>query len=124
MILVLSRNCRTNDGFIAPVWTAILQTESKAAFAAPSYRPVQKRQNLTKVSPLDHMATTLLMTEMVRGMWVVLENSFKPPYTIYYPFEKGPLSPRFRGEHALRRYPTGKRRICPSLKGQLSRPLF
>ena len=31
-------------------------------------------------------------------------------YTIYYPFEKGPISPRFRGEHALRRYPTGEER--------------
>lgn len=45
-------------------------------------------------------------------------------YTIYYPFEKGPISPRFRGEHALRRYPTGEERciacklceaICPAL---------
>jgi NADH dehydrogenase (ubiquinone) Fe-S protein 8 len=31
-------------------------------------------------------------------------------YTIYYPFEKGPISPRFRGEHALRRYPSGEER--------------
>ena len=44
-------------------------------------------------------------------------------YTIFYPFEKGPISPRFRGEHALRRYPTGEERciacklceaICPA----------
>lgn len=44
-------------------------------------------------------------------------------YTILYPFEKGPVSPRFRGEHALRRYPTGEERciacklceaICPA----------
>ena len=43
--------------------------------------------------------------------------------TINYPFEKGPLSPRFRGEHALRRYPSGEERciacklceaICPA----------
>lgn len=43
-------------------------------------------------------------------MWIVLENFFRPPYTIMYPFEAGPLSPRFRGEHALRRYPTGEER--------------
>src|SRR5215475_9865854 len=43
-------------------------------------------------------------------MWVVLEQFFRPPYTIMYPFEKGPLSPRFRGEHALRRYPSGEER--------------
>jgi NADH dehydrogenase (ubiquinone) Fe-S protein 8 len=44
-------------------------------------------------------------------------------YTIMYPFEKGPISPRFRGEHALRRYPSGEERciacklceaICPA----------
>ena len=48
---------------------------------------------------------------------------FSSRYTIYYPFEKGPISPRFRGEHALRRYPTGEERciacklceaICPA----------
>jgi NADH dehydrogenase (ubiquinone) Fe-S protein 8 len=43
----------------------------------------------------------------MRGMWVVLENFFRAPYTIYYPFEKGAISARFRGEHALRRYQTG-----------------
>lgn len=48
---------------------------------------------------------------------------FQEPATINYPFEKGPLSPRFRGEHALRRYPSGEERciacklceaICPA----------
>lgn len=39
-----------------------------------------------------------------------MENFFRPPYTIMYPYEKGPLSPRFRGEHALRRYPSGEER--------------
>lgn len=51
-------------------------------------------------------------------MWIVVENFFREPYTIMYPFEKGPLSPRFRGEHALRRYPSGEERCigenCPS----------
>lgn len=50
----------------------------------------------------------------------------KPKVTINYPFEKGPLSPRFRGEHALRRYPSGEERciscklceaICPAQVG-------
>ncbi len=35
--------------------------------------------------------------------------------TINYPFEKGPISPRFRGEHALRRYPTGTSISIPPL---------
>ncbi|RWW19664.1 hypothetical protein GW17_00016269 [Ensete ventricosum] len=44
---------------------------------------------------------------------VVLTSNFIFPFClsqINYPFEKGPLSPRFRGEHALRRYPTGEER--------------
>ncbi len=56
---------------------------------------------------LDRISQELFFTEIIRTMWVVLEQMFKTPYTIMYPFEKGPLSPRFRGEHALRRYPTG-----------------
>ncbi|KAI8382273.1 NADH dehydrogenase iron-sulfur protein 8 [Blakeslea trispora] len=72
---------------------------------------------------LDVAASHLLLTELMRGMWVVLENFFRPPYTIFYPYEKGPLSTRFRGEHALRRYQTGEERciacklceaICPA----------
>ena len=48
---------------------------------------------------------------------------FKPKPTLNYPFEKGPISPRFRGEHALRRYPNGEERciacklceaVCPA----------
>lgn len=38
------------------------------------------------------------------------EIFFKPKATINYPYEHGPLSPRFRGEHALRRYPSGDER--------------
>ncbi|SJX60684.1 probable NADH-ubiquinone oxidoreductase 23 kDa subunit precursor [Sporisorium reilianum f. sp. reilianum] len=74
-------------------------------------------------SALDKAGQLFFFTEILRGMWIVLENFFRPPYTIMYPFEKGPLSPRFRGEHALRRYPTGEERciacklceaICPA----------
>ena len=36
--------------------------------------------------------------------------AFEPEWTIHYPYEKGPLSPKFRGEHALRRYATGEER--------------
>ncbi|KNE58113.1 NADH dehydrogenase [ubiquinone] iron-sulfur protein 8, mitochondrial [Allomyces macrogynus ATCC 38327] len=76
-----------------------------------------------KGSALDKAAEVLLLTEMFRGMWLVLENFFKPPYTILYPYEKAPVSPRFRGEHALRRYPSGEERciacklceaVCPA----------
>jgi len=71
----------------------------------------------------DVTSRSLFMTEILRGMWVVLENFFRPAYTLNYPFEKGPISPRFRGEHALRRYPSGEERciacklcevVCPA----------
>ena len=69
------------------------------------------------------MGTTLFLTELIRGIMVVTGTIFKEPATINYPFEKGPLSPRFRGEHALRRYASGEERciacklceaVCPA----------
>lgn len=71
----------------------------------------------------DRAAATMFLTEIFRGLGVTLGTIFKEPATINYPFEKGPLSPRFRGEHALRRYPSGEERciacklceaICPA----------
>lgn len=72
---------------------------------------------------LDESAQTLFLTEMLRGLTLTLKVFFEPKVTINYPFEKGPLSARFRGEHVLRRYPTGEERciacklceaICPA----------
>uniref|UniRef100_A0A8C7M7D8 NADH dehydrogenase [ubiquinone] iron-sulfur protein 8, mitochondrial n=1 Tax=Oncorhynchus kisutch TaxID=8019 RepID=A0A8C7M7D8_ONCKI len=71
----------------------------------------------------DRAAQTLLWTELFRGLGMTMSYLFREPATINYPFEKGPLSPRFRGEHALRRYPSGEERciacklceaICPA----------
>jgi NADH-quinone oxidoreductase subunit I len=61
--------------------------------------------------------------EFLKAHWLTLKYFFKPKATINYPFEKNPLSPRFRGEHALRRYPNGEERciacklceaVCPA----------
>jgi NADH-quinone oxidoreductase subunit I len=61
--------------------------------------------------------------EIIQGMLLALAYFFKPKATLNYPFEKGYLSPRFRGEHALRRYANGEERciacklceaICPA----------
>lgn len=69
------------------------------------------------------VAGRLLLTELLSGMIITLRYMFKPKATINYPFEKSPESPRFRGEHALRRYPNGEERciacklceaICPA----------
>ena len=73
---------------------------------------------------LDSAARGMFLTEIVKGMALTFKYMFKPRMTINYPFEKGPLSPRFRGEHALRRYPNGEERciacklceaVCPAL---------
>jgi NADH dehydrogenase (ubiquinone) Fe-S protein 8 len=103
--------------------TAIPPSPSPSPTPYQSYRPDPNR--VPKIdNSFDIAGKTFLLTEMVRGMWVVLEQFFRPPYTIMYPFEKGPLSPRFRGEHALRRYPSGEERciacklceaVCPAL---------
>lgn len=58
----------------------------------------------------DNGARVFFLTEIFRAFWLAGESFFKPKATINYPYEKGPLSPRFRGEHALRRYPTGEER--------------
>ena len=72
---------------------------------------------------LDRSARAFLLVELCKGLWLTLRYMLSPKVTINYPFEKGPLSPRFRGEHALRRYPNGEERciacklceaICPA----------
>lgn len=70
------------------------------------------------------VARSFLLTEIIKGMMLTLKYMFfMPKVTINYPYEKGPISPRFRGEHALRRYPNGEERciacklceaICPA----------
>ena len=47
------------------------------------------------------------MVDFLSGFWLATKYLFRPKLTLNYPFEKGPLSPRFRGEHALRRYANG-----------------
>src|SRR5258708_12170625 len=72
---------------------------------------------------LDQAARSLFLGEFVSALALSVRYMFKPKATLNYPHEKGPLSPRFRGEHALRRYPNGEERciacklceaICPA----------
>ena len=72
---------------------------------------------------MDQAARSLFLKEFVAAFVLGLRYFFKPKPTLNYPFEKGHLSPRFRGEHALRRYPNGEERciacklceaICPA----------
>ena len=72
---------------------------------------------------LSQAAKSLLLKDIVGGYLLGLRQFVAPKETINYPHEKGPTSPRFRGEHALRRYPNGEERciacklceaICPA----------
>ena len=59
---------------------------------------------------LDQAARSIFLQEFVRAFFLSMRYFFKPKATLNYPFEKGALSPRFRGEHVLRRYPNGEER--------------
>jgi len=73
---------------------------------------------------LKHWYRTFTLSELRRGMWVTGRRLFSRKITLMYPQEKTPKSPRFRGLHALRRYPNGEERciacklceaVCPAL---------
>lgn len=66
---------------------------------------------------------SFFLIELIKGFALTLKYMFKKKVTLAYPYEKGPISARFRGEHALRRYPNGEERciacklceaICPA----------
>src|SRR4030065_1247173 len=63
-----------------------------------------------RVKRLAEAAKSLLLIEFLSAFWLALKYFVAPKATLNYPFEKGPLSPRFRGLHALRRYPNGEER--------------
>ena len=76
------------------------------------------------MSRLKHIVKTFALLELLKGMSVTLRNFFVRKVTVQYPEEKTPQSPRFRGLHALRRYPNGEERciacklceaVCPAL---------
>ncbi len=76
------------------------------------------------MSSISKTIRSFFLFEVFKGFALTLKYMFKPKVTLNYPFEKGPLSPRFRGEHALRRYPNGEERciacklceaICPAM---------
>ncbi|MHB1303389.1 MAG: NADH-quinone oxidoreductase subunit NuoI [Acidiphilium sp.] len=75
------------------------------------------------MTKLDRAARSFLLLEILAGMRLTLRYFFSRKVTLNYPYEKNPVSPRFRGEHALRRYPSGEERciacklceaVCPA----------
>jgi NADH-quinone oxidoreductase subunit I len=72
---------------------------------------------------ISRFLKTIFLLEFASGLLMATREIFRPKKTINYPYEKGSLSPRFRGEHALRRYPSGEERciacklceaVCPA----------
>ncbi len=75
------------------------------------------------MSRIKQVIRGAFLLEFISAFILAMKYFFRPKVTINYPFEKGPISPRFRGEHALRRYPSGEERciacklceaICPA----------
>jgi len=73
---------------------------------------------------VTHYFKSLLLIELFKGMGLTMRYMFSPKYTMRYPMEHIPKSNRFRGLHALRRYPNGEERciacklceaVCPAL---------
>ncbi len=73
---------------------------------------------------LGHYFKSLFLWELLQGMALTMRYFVKTKYTMHYPQEKIPKSNRFRGLHALRRYPNGEERciacklceaVCPAL---------
>ncbi|MBI3575199.1 MAG: NADH-quinone oxidoreductase subunit NuoI [Gammaproteobacteria bacterium] len=67
---------------------------------------------------------SFLLIELLKGLFLTGRHLFARKVTIQYPEERTPMSPRFRGLHALRRYPNGEERciacklceaVCPAL---------
>ena len=76
------------------------------------------------MSKVNQIIRTFTLWELLKGLRVTLHNFFVKKVTVQYPEEKTPQSPRFRGLHALRRYPNGEERciacklceaVCPAL---------
>ncbi len=66
---------------------------------------------------------TIFLVDFLRALAIAIKEIFKSKKTVNYPFEKGRISSRFRGQHALRRYPNGEERciacklceaVCPA----------
>ena len=76
------------------------------------------------MSKVVHYFKSLMLLELLQGLWLTLKYLFKHKYTLRFPMETIPRSVRFRGLHALRRYPNGEERciacklceaVCPAL---------
>src|SRR5690606_30640674 len=82
------------------------------------------RQRITDMEAVRNFFSSFMLKEMFEGLRLTGRYFFSRKVTLLYPEEKTPMSPRFRGLHALRRYPNGEERciacklceaVCPAL---------
>lgn len=90
----------------------LLAAATVRGYATPSGPPPKNfrqapylRWNEEKESTLDRMGRYFLLTEMFRGMYVLMEQFFRPPYTIFYPFEKVRSAPSIGKPKYIPEYP-------------------
>lgn len=76
------------------------------------------------MNAISHFIKSFALFELAKGLWVTLRHFFGRKITVQYPEEHTPMSPRFRGLHAQRRYPNGEERciacklceaVCPAM---------
>jgi NADH-quinone oxidoreductase subunit I len=76
------------------------------------------------MTAVKNFFSSFMLTELLKGLSLTGRYFFKRKITVLYPEEKTPMSPRFRGLHALRRYPNGEERciacklceaVCPAM---------
>lgn len=76
------------------------------------------------LSKIKTVLSSLMLIELLKGMMLTGKYFFAPKITVQFPEERTPMSPRFRGLHALRRYPNGEERciacklceaVCPAM---------
>ena len=79
---------------------------------------------MATATPIKDFISSFMLIELLKGMKLTGRHFLSKKITVQYPEEKTPLSPRFRGLHALRRYPNGEERciacklceaVCPAL---------
>ena len=79
---------------------------------------------MATATPIKDFLSSFMLTELFKGMKLTGRHFLSKKITVQYPEEKTPLSPRFRGLHALRRYENGEERciacklceaVCPAL---------
>ncbi len=99
-------------------------TEAEAEYRAAVHAAQRRAKPAGLAARAAALGRSLLLLELARGLQLTLRKMFTRKITIRYPEEKTPVSPRFRGVHALRRYPNGEERciacklceaVCPAM---------